>query len=91
MGAPRLDLLVQHLRLVDCHLLEPGHRGLKLTHPLREVVAVEVGRGLADAGEEVSSDRDGAVLEVGAVLFLQLLLKGLGESRHPLFPTLLCL
>ena len=88
VGAPRLNLLVQHLRLVDRHLLEPGHRGLELPHPLREVVAVEVGRGLADSGEEVSGDRYGAVLEVGAVLLLQLLLEGLGECRHPLFPYL---
>jgi hypothetical protein len=82
----RLDSLIQHLGLVHGELLKPRHWSPELADPLREVVAVQVGGGVADASEEVLGDVDPAVVDVRAVLPVQLLLEGF-RKRGRLYLT----
>ena len=78
-----LALLGCRLLFVDGEGLEPGHGRLQLVHLPREVVAVQVVGGIADAGEE--SPRDGRLTahEAGTVLPLEDLVHRLRGGHSP--------
>ena len=71
--------MLQHVGPVYRHLLEPCHGDFEFFDLLGEMVAVDVRRRVADTAEKVLGDRDFAVVEVWAVLPLELPLEGFRE------------